>query len=155
MVKKKELVFVDSNIFVIDLRYKRDPLFSINRNFLNKVAGDKNGVTSIINLLEVCGILSFNLNKKQLAELYNYFPQHYGIKVLPFSDAEMSIPPIQLKKLLDVISRKLAFGDALIVSVLETYIQLVSYFVTWDHEHFKDNIKVDNILTPEAYLNLA
>lgn len=153
MVKKKELVFIDSNIFVIDLRYKRDPLFSTNRKFIDKVSKDQNGVTSIINLLEVCGILSFNLNKKQLVELYDYFPQHYGINVLPSLDIDMSLPSVQLKKILDVISRKLAFGDALIVSVLETYITLVSYFVTWDHEHFKNNIKVDNVITPEEYLS--
>jgi hypothetical protein len=70
---KQELVLVDTNIFVIDLRYKRDKNFKINRIFLDNIARGKNGFTTIVNLFELCGILSFNLNENQLAELWFYF----------------------------------------------------------------------------------
>lgn len=66
MGPKQELVLVDTNIFAIDLRYKRDSNFENNRAFLDLIAEKKNGFTTIVNLLELCGILSFNLNEKQL-----------------------------------------------------------------------------------------
>ncbi len=47
------LTVIDTNVFVIDLRYKRDRNFSVNRAFLERVAHGGNGVTSIFNLLEV------------------------------------------------------------------------------------------------------
>ena len=52
-------------LFVIDLRYKRDRNFSVNRTFLERIAHNHTGVTTLFNLLEVCGILSFNLEEKQ------------------------------------------------------------------------------------------
>ena len=73
MGPKQDLVLVDTNLFVIDLRYKRDSNFEINRAFLDLIGEKKNGFTTIVNLLELCGILSFNLNEKQLIELWVYF----------------------------------------------------------------------------------
>ncbi len=80
---KQNLVLVDTNIFVIDLRYKRDTKYEINRAFLDHIAEKRNGFTSIVNLLELCGILSFNLNEKQLTELWFYFQDRYRVVVLP------------------------------------------------------------------------
>ena len=49
MGTKQELVLVDTNIFVIDLRYKRDTNFTINRAFLDHIEESKNGFTTIVN----------------------------------------------------------------------------------------------------------
>lgn len=65
MGPKEDLVLVDTNIFVIDLRYKRDKNYETNRAFLDYMGEKRNGFTTIVNLLELCGILSFNLNEKQ------------------------------------------------------------------------------------------
>jgi hypothetical protein len=62
---KQELILIDTNIFVIDLRYKRDTSFKPNQSFLSVVAQNGSGFTTIVNLLELCGILSFNLNQDQ------------------------------------------------------------------------------------------
>jgi predicted nucleic-acid-binding protein len=59
---KQELILIDTNVFVIDLRYKRDTNFRLNQSFLSFVAQNGSGFTTIVNLLELCGILSFNLN---------------------------------------------------------------------------------------------
>jgi len=58
-----------SDIFVRDLRFLRDRDYGANRRFLEALRTAKNGVTTLYNLLEVCGILSFNLNSQQLKEL--------------------------------------------------------------------------------------
>ena len=69
MDSKEELILIDTNIFLIDLRYKRDTNFKLNRSFLSYVAQSGSGFTTIVNLLELCGILSFHLNPDQLLDL--------------------------------------------------------------------------------------
>ena len=79
MGSKQELILIDTNIFVIDLRYKRDTNFKLNQSFLSSVAHSRSGFTTIVNLLELCGILSFNLNQDQLLDLWTYFQDRYKI----------------------------------------------------------------------------
>jgi hypothetical protein len=55
-------VFIDSDVFILALRYPQDKRSRANGAFLEKVrSGDLRGMTSIHNVLEVSGILSFNL----------------------------------------------------------------------------------------------
>ena len=65
---------IDTNVFVIDLRYPRDRNFGVNRRFLDAIKRERSGITTTINLLELCGILSFNLNQRQLSTLWEQFP---------------------------------------------------------------------------------
>lgn len=37
------MIVVDSNVFVIDLCYRRDPLFRVIRRFLDRLAEDGSG----------------------------------------------------------------------------------------------------------------
>ena len=87
VVKKAGVVAIDSNVFIIDLRYRNDIHFDINQRFLKSVYSSGAGVTSLINLLEIIGILSFNLNERQLSEFYTYFPRRYNVDV-------MTAPPL-------------------------------------------------------------
>ncbi|MFH1014986.1 MAG: hypothetical protein V1762_03605, partial [Nitrospirota bacterium] len=105
MDKKKIPVFIDTNVFVIDLRYKDDANFRINRNFLDFVAEHDKGSTSIINLLELCGILSFNLNQQQISELFHYFPSKYRVEIIPSDNIESFIE-IPAKDIMDIIYKK-------------------------------------------------
>lgn len=61
MGPKEDLVLVDTNVFVIDLRYKRDAYYKVSPAFLDHMVEKRNGFTTIVNLLELCGILSFDL----------------------------------------------------------------------------------------------
>ena len=63
---------IDTNVFVIDRRYRRDRNYAVNRRFLDGVKRDRNGFTTTINLLELCGILSFNL-EDQLQTVWDGF----------------------------------------------------------------------------------
>lgn len=71
MGPKQEMILIDTNIFVIDLRYKRDTNYKVNQEFLSAAAQSGNGFTTIVNLLELCGILSFNLNQSQVLDFKN------------------------------------------------------------------------------------
>ena len=150
MGPKQDLVLVDTNLFVIDLRYKRDSNFEINRAFLDLIGEKKNGFTTIVNLLELCGILSFNLNEKQLIELWVYFQDKYGVVVLPVPSFETDFPIIKIKEIFDLISRRTSLGDAIMISVAKKHLPFVTTLVTWDDLHFKD-IFPGTVLTPERF----
>jgi len=151
VVKKKSLIFIDTNVFVIDLRYKNDSSFGSNRAFLDYSAAEKNGVTGIINLLEVCGILSYNLNDRQLLELFHYFPVKYGVEVVPSVSHHGPFPPLPLEGILTLIIKKMSFGDALILSNAEYSAAQAEYFISWDASHFKDKTDMET-MTPEEFM---
>lgn len=71
------MIFVDSNLFVIDLRYRDDPNYRVNRRALDRLAEGGQGMTSVLNLLEVCGILSFNLFASALHGPYLHVARRY------------------------------------------------------------------------------
>jgi predicted nucleic acid-binding protein len=148
---KEELILIDTNIFVIDLRYKRDTSFKVNQSFLSFVAQRGSGFTTIVNLLELCGILSFNLNQDQLLDLWTYFQDRYKIAVLPEPDLQSDFPAIKINRLFRILCKKNSFGDALMISVAGKYLSFVSTMVTWDNEHFKDKF-AGKVLTPDEFL---
>jgi hypothetical protein len=148
---KQDLVLIDTNIFVIDLRYKRDTNYEVNRVFLDHIGDKGKGFTTIVNLLELCGILSFNLNEKQLIELWFYFQDRYGVVVLPVPSFETNFPPIEIKQIFDLIRSRISLGDALMISVVNKHLPFVSTMVSWDDIHF-ENIFPGTVLTPGEYL---
>jgi predicted nucleic acid-binding protein len=150
---KQELILIDTNIFVIDLRYKRDTNYKVNREFLSAVAKSGNGFTTIVNLLELCGILSFNLNKSQLLDLWTYFPERYKITVLPEPNIQSSFPGLKISRLFDIVCKKSSLGDAMMMAVAEKHLPFVEAMVTWDSEHFKDRYG-GNVLTPDEYMTI-
>jgi predicted nucleic acid-binding protein len=115
------------------------------------MAKKRTGFTTIVNLLELCGILSFNLNKKQLNELWFYFQDRYQVSVLPVPSLETNFPTIGIKELFDLLKTKTSLGDALMVSVAKSHLSFISTMVTWDNLHF-ENIFPGTVLTPEKFL---
>lgn len=151
MGTKQEPVLIDTNIFVIDLRYHRDAHFGDNRAFLARIAQNGNGFTTIVNLLELCGILSFNLNRDHLLDLWTYFQNRYKITVLPEPELKHDFPRIKIDRLFEILCKKSSFGDALMIAVAENYLPFVSKMVTWDKNHFLDKF-AGPVVTPDDYL---
>ena len=151
MGPKQDLVLVDTNIFVIDLRYKRDTNYEINRAFLDHIGEKRNGFTTIVNLLELCGILSFNLNEKQLIELWFYFQDRYGVVVLPVPSFETNFPVIEIKEIFHLMKNRTSLGDALMISVANKHLPFIATMISWDDLHLK-NIFPGTVLTPEKFL---
>ena len=145
------LVLIDTNIFVIDLRYTRDINYETNQRFLAYTEKRQIGFTTIINLLELCAILSFNLNERQLTELWFYFQERYKIVVLPHPDLHSNFPLITLGDIFDLLKKKTSLGDALMMLVAQKHLPFVTTLVTWDKLHFKD-IFHGTVLTPEEFL---
>lgn len=144
-------VAVDTNVFVIDLRYPRDRTHALNKRFLSLIAERESGVTTTFNLLEVCGVLSFNLNSLQLTELFTYFADRYRIRVLPVADLEAPLPFMTVGDIFQQMCGRTSLGDALILSCIERYLPGIAALVTWDKEHLEGKAGCP-VLTPEEYL---
>lgn len=136
------MIFLDSDVFVIDLRYQRDEHYAINQLFISQTA---NKYTSIFNVLEVCGILSHNLSSQSLDTLYQTFAEWFQVQILypPMSREDV------IEKTYDKIRNKMGFGDALALNVAET--NQVKTFVSWNAKHFQGKSGIP-VMTPEQFL---
>lgn len=144
------MICVDSDIFLIDLRYSRDRRSRQNREFLHWVRQADRGATTVLNVLEVAGVLSFNFNEQQLLELYVHFPQRFGVRILPYHDPRRRLPALRLGEVLSVMQKRAAFGDALIAALVNRLASDLQAFVTWNEEHFRDRLMVP-VFTPATY----
>ena len=145
------MIFVDSNLFVIDLRYPGDIHYRVNRRALDRLSRDGRGITSVLNLLEVCGILSFNLSVTGLYALYVHFARRYRMTIVPSSDYETRLPAPTARELLARIGKRMALKDAEIALIVEQQAAALSAFVSWNAKHFVGKLAVP-ALTPREWL---
>ncbi len=74
------MIFIDTDIFVIEKLFKNDERYIVTSEFLNSDSKEK--CTSIFNLFELIGIASFNLSTTDLKKLLKGFSEVYNIKIL-------------------------------------------------------------------------
>ena len=138
---------------MIDLRYKRDTNYKVNQAFLSAAAQSGNGFTTIVNLLELCGILSFNLNQNQLLDLWTYFQGRYNVTVLPDPNFQSNFPELEISELFNTLCKKSSLGDALMLAVAGKHLPFVKTMITWDSEQFKHSYR-EKVLTPNEYMTM-
>jgi len=137
-------LFIDTDIFVRDLRYRDDKNIKENDFFINLVKMRKVvGFTSIYNLLELCGILSFNLSSESLFHLYWGFKKKYQLKQILFGKAFDEDITININKIFGYLIKKMSFGDALIAACIEYHEDQIEGFVSWNVKHFENRLKID------------
>lgn len=148
------MLVLDSDVILIDRRYRRDSKYPVNRRFLDELAARGiDRATTIFNLLEVCGVLTFNLNGAQLRAFYLGFAQHYGLRILgPQLPWRAGHPAIDLiaGRTLSVIFRRVSFGDALRIMAAESEAG-ADTLVTGNASHFAGKTRLITI-TPEQWL---
>lgn len=145
------MIFVDSNLFVIDLRYRDDLDYRVNRRALDRLARDGTAMTSTLNVLEICGILSFNLSVAALHALYVHFAQRYRVAVVPGGGYEARLPAPAAREVLARMEKRMALKDAEIALVVEQHAASLDAFVTWNAKHFAGKVPVP-VLTPPQWL---
>jgi predicted nucleic acid-binding protein len=151
VVAKAGLIVLDSNVFIIDLRYPRDRNYRANRSFLARLPAIAPAATTLVNVLEVCGILSFNLKAQQVRELYHYLPERYQVSVLPPPTLPTSLPAFPVERLLTLMTKKLSFGDALVLAAVEAWLPQAACFVSWNARHFRGKTPLP-VKTPREFL---
>lgn len=147
-MKRKIRVAIDSDVFLIELRYPRDSKAKKNKDFLNKVKERFFvGYTTIYNLMEICGILSFNLSDKQIEDLFIGFPEKFNVNILfPEGDSKICYKPASV---FGFIKKKMSFGDALIADLIQQH--KLDLFVTWNIKHFKGKLSLPAV-SPEQVI---
>ena len=113
------------------------------------INGKVQGFTSIYNLLEITGILSFNLNEKQLKEFFISFPKMFNVNVIfPKNSTEETVC-IDIEDTFHIILKKMSFLDAIILDIFEK--SKIKTFITWNTKDFKGKTK-KKVLTPKEFL---
>ena len=67
MQEGEDMLLIDSDVFIIDSRYRKDAKYRTNKNFLDFVHEEEK-YTTIFNLLEITGILKILLCLSQLLQ---------------------------------------------------------------------------------------
>jgi len=145
------VIFVDSNLFVIDLRYPDDPDYGLNRRALDRLAREGRSMTSVLNVLEVCGILSFNLSVAALHALYVHFARRYRMTLVPGGGYDTQLPAPTARDILAAMEKRMALKDAEIALVVEQHASSLDAFVSWNATHFAGKLSMP-ALTPRAWL---
>lgn len=135
-------LFLDSDIFIRQLRYKRDVRFEANQKLLDRiVAGKMRGFTSVFNVLEVCGVLSFNLSPEELTDLYVDFPNRYRVKILASFNKEGCFD-YDVFALFEQIQKRQSLGDAETALTVQRFTRHLDAFVSWNAKHFEGKISI-------------
>ncbi len=143
------MICIDSDVFLIDIRYPTDRRGRETRAFLQKAGRSGSAATTVFNLLEIAGVLSFNLSEQQLVDFYTHFPRRYNLEILPYHDAAQRLPALRLREVLQTMQRKMAFGDALIATLVNR-LRALAAFITWNDTHFQGRLSVP-VFTPSTY----
>lgn len=145
------MIFIDTDIFVIDKLFQNDDRYEITHAFLNEATERS---TSIFNLFELLGIASFNLNEVELMKLFKGFGEIYGLKILYPSTAFISVNDFIesfFETVVLKIMMKMSFQDALILTAAEEH--RCSKFITWNTKHFVNRTHL-SVQTPSEFLEV-
>ncbi len=148
------MVVIDSDIFIIHYRHRRDDRSADNTHFLRAILGASPAIT-IYTLMEVLGQLSFNLSADVLARWPEWLQDAHGLNVLWPQVGDMSADNFFVQQIYGLpfsrmLTHRIPFADALMLQVAE-HVPQVRVIVTWNARHFKGKTSLP-ILTPAEYL---
>lgn len=146
------MVFLDSNIFIIDRFFPRDQHYDVNKHFLSFIKElPLRIVLPYYTLLEICGAASFNLSEEELKHWLYSFDKLYPVEILdPFdavSGGQTNLGA-SLRELGDYITRRMTVGDAMLLREAELY--RAETIITWNKKHFLERTKI-RIATPPEF----
>jgi len=149
------MVIIDTDVFLVEFAFHRDPRHPINGQFLAAVR-DCNPAITVYNLMEILGQLSFNLAPNRLAQWRMWLQAGYNLTVLWPEPGELDAftffrQEIHESPLRRMQENRMAFLDALVLNLAERASD-VSAFVTWNAKHFRGKSRL-TVLTPPEYLD--
>ena len=108
-------------------------------------------MTNVLNMLETCGILSFNLSPAALHGLYVHFAQRYRVALVPGGGYDTPLPAPTARDVLAMMEKRMALKDTEIALTVEQHAASLNAFVTWNAKHFVGKLSVP-VLTPREWL---
>jgi len=134
------MVVIDSDVLVLAFSFANDERQKTNQKFLETVQSAQ-PATTIYNVMEVLGQLSFNLPAEHLADWQDWLANAYNLTVIWDADSKEKIEPETWREIIyarpfqKMQTVRMAFMDALVLSAAE-HAPDVECFATWNAKHF-------------------
>ena len=151
------MVVIDTDVLLMEFAFQRDPRAKVNHDFMAAVQTRADEpATTVYNLMELLGQLSFNLAPARLDAWPEWLQRAHSLSILwPEAPLESPAASFFQAEIFDrpftrIRTHRMAFLDSLIVGVAEAGPD-VRAFVTWNARHFKGKIRLP-VLTPDEYL---
>jgi hypothetical protein len=144
------VILLDSDVLLIDQRYRTDARYSANRQAIEHAQKIPIalGMTAQA-LLEVVGILSFNVSPTAVAALPLMLTSLYGLTVRPDFTTHPDYADCAVAELLTQMAA--ALGDAVQAVQIAHHAMGAQCLLTWNARHFQGKITIP-VLTPEEWL---
>ena len=149
------MVVIDTDVLLLAFAFHRDERQAANTAFLDRVTSYE-PATTIFNVMELLGQLSFNLSSERLAEWRSWLVEAFRLDILQPSSERHKDPTEFMRVLVferpfaKMQAHGMAFMDALVLDLAERTPN-VDYFVTWNARHFKGKSTL-KVLTPAEFL---
>jgi hypothetical protein len=146
------VILLDADVLLIDIKYHNDPKFARNRLALTALAASGSPLavpTQVI--LEVVGVLSFNIPAADVPKVWPRVRSAYNLQVVPDPAVVPDHCGCTPDEVLAQMVKKMAAGDAVIAAQIEKYAPGAIAFITWNLKHFRGNLVI-TVLTPEEWL---
>jgi predicted nucleic acid-binding protein len=147
------MIFLDSNIFIIDRFFPRDKNYSTNKKFLKRLEkAEIKASLPFYTLLEICGVTSFNLSTDEQKRWLYSFSEVYPVEILdPFeSKTENQTISEYFLNLIPYLLKKMTIGDAIFLKEAEMY--SARGIITWNKKHFVGRTDIP-LYIPEEYFS--
>jgi hypothetical protein len=146
------VILIDADVILLDLRYQSDPRFPVNQDFLRqaKLAQRPLAITSQA-LLEVVGVLSFNVSRPRIASLPGLICVHYEMEVIPDPEQHTDYASCTFAEVVLQMAQQMSAGDAVQAVQIENFAPSAECLLTWNAKHFAGKISIP-VLTPADWL---
>lgn len=146
------MILLDADILLIELRYKNDSRFPVNRQILENVRSGvvRAGVT-VQALLEVVGVLSFNVSAARVPRLADLLCGQYRLTTIPDPQQHPGYAGCAIGELVSQMSQQMSLGDAVQAVQIAHNVAEVDCLLSWNARHFQNKIVVP-VLTPPDWL---
>jgi hypothetical protein len=146
------MILLDSDVLLIELRYKNDPKFALNQQALDQIA--KDGIRPAVvshTLLEVVGNLSFGVSKALIPGLPQLVIQRCNLRVFPDPLQQPHYADCTFDEIINQISHQMALADAVQAVQIARHAPTATCLLTWNARHFVGKLVIP-VLTPEEWL---
>ena len=137
------MVIMDTDVLLLAFAFPRDERQKTNQKFLEAVQTAQ-PATTIYNVMETLGQLSFNLSAEQLNQWQDWLVNAYNLIIIWDVDENITVENwreiIYERPFQKMQSVHMAFMDALILLSVERAPD-VEGFITWNAKHFKGKTK--------------
>lgn len=146
------MILLDADVLLIDLRYSNDSRFAVNQRLLHQLKAERRSVAMTSQaILEVVGVLSFNVAPAKIAALPNLLCAQYARSVIPDPRQDSEFTGCTFHEIVSQMVKQMAAGNAVQAVQIERHAASADCLISWNAKHFAGKL-VTPVLTPDGWL---